>query len=116
MMTAGEWTIESLLVLGILSLILHHSTSQALIEASKAILLNASLVSMINDVIQTSCSKGPALIEDDEETRKGETLTFVLLLDFFSLRRSVLHISHGFSSDIITELLFTIRANTSSLP
>ena len=116
MVTAGGWTQESLLVLGILSLILHHSTNQALVEASKAILLNDSLVSMINNVIHTSCSKGPALVEDDEETRNGETLTFVLLLHFFSCRRSVLHICHGFSSDTITELLVIIRANTFCLP
>lgn len=103
MVTRDGWTQESLFLLGIYSLILHHSTNQTLVEASKAVLMSASLVSMINDVIHTSCSKGPALIDDDEETRDGETLIFVLLLHFFSCRRSVLHTSHSFSSYTTTE-------------
>lgn len=78
------------LIMSILSLILYHSTNQTLTEASKAILLNTSLASAVNNVIQAACAKGPALVDHDEETSAGETLLFVLLLYFFSLRRSVI--------------------------
>lgn len=78
------------LIMSILSLILYHSTNQTLTEASKAILLNTSLASAVNNVIQAACAKGPALVDHDEETSTGETLLFVLLLYFFSLRRSVI--------------------------
>ncbi|XP_010278448.1 PREDICTED: protein PRD1 isoform X2 [Nelumbo nucifera] len=78
---------EGLLVLGIFSLILHHhSTNGVLPDASKAILLNTSLASKINNAICAACSKGYALVEHDAETVTGETLIFVLLLNFFSLR------------------------------
>ncbi|KAF8402166.1 hypothetical protein HHK36_013118 [Tetracentron sinense] len=85
-MAADTCNQESLLIIGILSLILHHSTNQALAEASKAILLNTSLVCTINNTIHAACSKGPALADHNEETNTGETLIFVLLLYFFSLR------------------------------
>ncbi|OVA12984.1 hypothetical protein BVC80_1157g24 [Macleaya cordata] len=77
---------EGLLVIGLLSLVLHQSTNQAFKEASKAILLNTSLISAINNVVHAACSKGPALIDHDENTASGETLIFVLLLYYFSLR------------------------------
>ncbi|PSS34576.1 hypothetical protein CEY00_Acc01679 [Actinidia chinensis var. chinensis] len=80
------WTEESLIVIGILSLILHHSTNQALVETSKTILLSTPLFSAINNTIHAACSKGPALIDHDEGTKVGETLLFVTLLLFFSLR------------------------------
>ncbi|KAL5849112.1 hypothetical protein ACOSQ3_007178 [Xanthoceras sorbifolium] len=80
------WTHESLLVINILSLILHHSTNKALVEASKAIVFNTSLVSTINSTIYDACSKGPALIDCDEGTSTGETLIFLLILYYFSLR------------------------------
>ncbi|XP_058103198.1 protein PUTATIVE RECOMBINATION INITIATION DEFECT 1 isoform X2 [Magnolia sinica] len=77
---------EGHLVICILSLILHHSTNQALTEAAKVILLNTSLASAVNNIIQAACGKGLTLVDHDEETSTGETLTFVLLLYFFSLR------------------------------
>lgn len=84
---ADGWTEENLIVIGILSLILHHSTNQALIEASKTILLSTPLVSILNNTIDVACSKGPAVIDYDEGTTNGEPLLFVLLLQFFSLQR-----------------------------
>ncbi|KAL0451911.1 UNVERIFIED_CONTAM: protein putative RECOMBINATION INITIATION DEFECT 1 [Sesamum latifolium] len=80
------WTEEVLTIVGILSLILHHSTKEALAEASKIIILNEPLVSSINNIISEACSKGPALSDHDEGTRTGDALIFVLLLLFFSLR------------------------------
>ncbi|EYU38964.1 hypothetical protein MIMGU_mgv1a020726mg [Erythranthe guttata] len=80
------WTEEVLTIIGILSLILHHSTNEALIEASKIIVLNVPLVSTINTAIFEACSKGHALFDHDEGTRTGEVLIFVLLLLFFSMR------------------------------
>ncbi|KAL5997209.1 hypothetical protein ACLOJK_008139 [Asimina triloba] len=71
---------ERHLVMSILSLILHHSTSQALTEAAKAIMLNTSFASAVKNIIQTTCAKGPALADNDEETSTGETLIFTLLL------------------------------------
>lgn len=84
---ADGWTEEHLLVTGILSLILHRSTNQALVETSKTILLSTPLVSIVDNIIHEACSKGPALIDYDGGTKNGETLLFVLLLLFFSLRR-----------------------------
>ncbi|KAJ4954943.1 hypothetical protein NE237_011726 [Protea cynaroides] len=84
-MSADTCNHDGLLVIGILALILHHSTNHALPEASKAILLNTSLATTIKNMINAACSKGPALIEH-EETSTGRTLIFVLILYFFSLR------------------------------
>ncbi|KAK4480098.1 hypothetical protein RD792_013155 [Penstemon davidsonii] len=84
--TSDGWTEEVLTTIGILSLILHHSTKQALIEASKTVLLSAHLISTVNTTISEACSKGPALFDHDEGTRTGEVLIFLLLLLFFSLR------------------------------
>lgn len=86
-MAVHGWTHESLIVIGILSLILHHSTNNALVEASKTIVLNTSLVSTINSTIDTACSRGPALIDYDEGASTEESLIFVLLLYYFYLRR-----------------------------
>ncbi|KAL4273284.1 hypothetical protein GQ457_13G028810 [Hibiscus cannabinus] len=80
------WNHEALLLVGILSLILHHSSSHALIEASKSIIFNASLISTINSTVQVVSSKGPALIEHDEGTSSGENLILLLLLYYFTLR------------------------------
>ncbi|KAK8571600.1 hypothetical protein V6N13_047267 [Hibiscus sabdariffa] len=80
------WNHEGLLLVGILSLILHHSSSHALIEASKSIIFNASLISTINSTVQAVSSKGPALIEHDEGTSSGENLILLLLLYYFTLR------------------------------
>ncbi|KAK9288539.1 hypothetical protein L1049_016998 [Liquidambar formosana] len=86
MVAVEIWTQESLLVISILSLILHHSTNGALTEASKTVLLNASLFSTINNMIHAACSKGPALIDYNEGKGTGKTLIFVLLLHYFSFR------------------------------
>ncbi|KAM1049872.1 hypothetical protein ACFX11_031935 [Malus domestica] len=80
------WNHECLLVMGILSLVLHHSSNEVLLAPSKAIVLSTSLVSAINSVIHAACLKGPALADHDEETSSGEVLIFVLLLNYFSLR------------------------------
>ncbi|XP_022722512.1 protein PRD1 isoform X2 [Durio zibethinus] len=80
------WNHEGLLLVGILSLILHHSSKKVLIEASKSIIFNASLISTVNSIVQAASSKGPALIEYDEGTSSGENLIFLLLLYYFSLR------------------------------
>lgn len=91
-------TSESLHVLGILSLILHHSTNKALEEASKFILFNTFIITMVNTVVHAASSKGPALLDCDEETSPGETLISVLLLNYFALRRYVGSFSISFSS------------------
>ncbi|CAJ1850286.1 unnamed protein product [Sphenostylis stenocarpa] len=77
---------ESLFIIGILSLILHLSTNKTLEETSKAILFNTSMISMVNTVVCTASSKGPALVDHDEGTRTGETLVFVLLLHYFAIK------------------------------
>ncbi|KAL1350072.1 hypothetical protein HN51_026526 [Arachis hypogaea] len=77
---------ESLFVIGILSLILHLSTSKALEEASKTILFNTSIISAVNTAVCAAASKGPALVDHDEGTSIGETLIFVLLLHYFAIR------------------------------
>ncbi|KAK3034161.1 hypothetical protein RJ639_034657 [Escallonia herrerae] len=80
------WTQECLIVLGILSLILQHSSSEVLVEASKTILLSDPLVSVINNTIYEACSKGPALADCNVGTKTRECLIFVLLLYYYSLR------------------------------
>ncbi|GER27846.1 protein PRD1 [Striga asiatica] len=80
------WTDEVLIILAILSFILHHSTRNVLTEASKIILLNAPLVSIVNSTVSEACSKGHALVDHDEGTRTGEVLIFLLSLLFFSIR------------------------------
>ncbi|KAL1358218.1 hypothetical protein AAHE18_04G017500 [Arachis hypogaea] len=77
---------ESLFVIGILSLILHLSTSKALEEASKTILFNTSIISVVNTAVCAAATKGPALVDHDEGTSTGETLIFVLLLHYFAIR------------------------------
>ncbi|KAH6816259.1 hypothetical protein C2S51_021079 [Perilla frutescens var. frutescens] len=86
-MESDGWTEEVLTIIGTLSLILHHSTTEAVTEASKIVVLNVPLISIINSTIFEACSKAQALFDHDEETRTGEALIFVLLLLFFSLRR-----------------------------
>lgn len=81
-----SWSQQSLVVVGILVLVLHHSTNQVLIEASKVILLSNLLASVLNKTITEACPRGPALTDQDEETRTGEILLFLLLLMFFSFR------------------------------
>lgn len=86
-MASDGWTEDVLIVIGILSLILHHSTTGVLTEASKTIVLNVPLISVINTKVSEACSKGAALCDHCEGTNTGELLMFMLLLVFFSLRR-----------------------------
>ncbi|KAI3798204.1 hypothetical protein L1987_33474 [Smallanthus sonchifolius] len=67
--TENGCTQEALLVTGILSLILHHSLHHNLLEASKTILLNTQLISLVNKMIHEACLKGPALYDHDESTQ-----------------------------------------------
>ncbi|XP_004298232.1 PREDICTED: protein PRD1-like [Fragaria vesca subsp. vesca] len=85
---ADMWNHECLLVIGILCLILHHSANAVLTEASKTIIFSSSLVSTTNSVVHAACLKGPALVDHDEGTGSGETLIFLLLLNYFTLRSS----------------------------
>lgn len=85
-MEEDGWSEEVITMIGILSLILHHSTKQALTEASKIIVLNVPLISIINSTILEACCKGHTLFDHDEG-KTGEVLIFVLLLLFFSMRR-----------------------------
>lgn len=78
---------ESLFVIGILSLILHLSTNEALEDPSKSILFNTCIISVVNTVVCAASSKGPALSDHDEGTSTGETLIFVLLLNYFAVKR-----------------------------
>ncbi|KAI3735120.1 hypothetical protein L6452_14608 [Arctium lappa] len=87
-------TQEALLVMGILSLILHHSLHQKLVEASKTILLNTPLISLVNKMIHEACLKGSALFDHDETTLTGEGLIFLLLLNYFC-HRSVHNVLPG---------------------
>ncbi|KAJ6956321.1 protein putative RECOMBINATION INITIATION DEFECT 1 [Populus alba x Populus x berolinensis] len=80
------WPDEGLRVVAMFCLILHQSTNKVLVEASKTIFLSTSLASTINSMIQAACSKGPSLLDCDEETSTGENLMFALLLFYFSLR------------------------------
>ncbi|CAK9139716.1 unnamed protein product [Ilex paraguariensis] len=83
---ADGWTEDGLMIIGILCLILHFSTNQKLVEASKTILLSSSLGLIINNTITEACARGPALVDYSEGTKLGETLIFVLSLHYFSLR------------------------------
>ncbi|PWA68364.1 protein PRD1 [Artemisia annua] len=82
-------TQDALLVMGILCLILHHSLYQSLVEASKIILLNTQLISLVDKMIHEACLKGPALFDHDEATETGEGLIFLLLLNYFCHKRLV---------------------------
>ncbi|CAE6197462.1 unnamed protein product [Arabidopsis arenosa] len=84
--TAIKQNHEDVMVIGILSLVLYHSSDGALVEASRSILLNSYLVSAIKTVVDVACSKGPALTQYQDETDIGEALAFTLSLYFFSLR------------------------------
>ncbi|KAL6878258.1 hypothetical protein ACP4OV_012428 [Aristida adscensionis] len=76
---------EHKIVLGILGLILHHSANNVLVEPAKTIILNSSLVSLMDVIVQEACAKGPSLFQHNQETAFGEFLTLLLLV-FFSLR------------------------------
>ncbi|CAH9090359.1 unnamed protein product [Cuscuta europaea] len=84
--TADGWSMETLIIIGIFSMILHHSINQKLVEASKSILLSAPLVQMLSNTITEACCKGPALLDHDQATEIGEVLISVLALLFFAFR------------------------------
>ncbi|CAN4088215.1 unnamed protein product [Withania somnifera] len=83
---ADGWTPGTLISIGILSMVLHHSVNQVMVEASKTIILSTTLLSLVNSTIAIACSKGPSLVDQDEGKRFEEALVFVLSLLFFSLR------------------------------
>nr|XP_016504520.1 PREDICTED: protein PRD1-like [Nicotiana tabacum] len=83
---ADGWTPATLISLGILSMVLHHSANQVMVEASKTILLSTPLLSLVNTTIANACSKVPSLVDQDKGMRSGEVLVFVLSLLFFSLK------------------------------
>ncbi|KAI4370429.1 hypothetical protein MLD38_018783 [Melastoma candidum] len=80
------------IIIGVLCMILHHSTNGAFIESAKTILLNPSLATSLMNTVQTYCSNGPAMLDLIETTNAGETLLNVLLLQYYALKsvRSVL--------------------------
>ncbi|WVZ84969.1 hypothetical protein U9M48_031934 [Paspalum notatum var. saurae] len=78
--------LEHKILIGILCLVLHHSANKVLVEPAKAVILNSSLVSLIDAVVHEACAKGPSLFQHNQETAFGQFLTLVLLLVFFSLR------------------------------
>lgn len=80
---------EGVMVIGILCLVLYHSSHGALLDSSRIIMVNSYLVSAINNVVDVACSRGPALTQSQDETEIWEALAFTLPLCFFSLRRYV---------------------------
>ncbi|OEL16764.1 Protein PRD1 [Dichanthelium oligosanthes] len=76
---------EHKILIGILCLVLHHSANKVLVEPAKAIILNSSLVSLMDVIVHKACAKGPSLFQHNQETAFGEFLILVLLLVFFSL-------------------------------
>ncbi|XP_062185638.1 protein PUTATIVE RECOMBINATION INITIATION DEFECT 1 isoform X2 [Phragmites australis] len=77
---------EHKILIGILCLILHHSANKVLVEPAKAIILNNSLVSLMDAIVHEAYAKGPSLFQHNQETAFGEFLILILLLVFFSLR------------------------------
>ncbi|KAG9446020.1 hypothetical protein H6P81_012148 [Aristolochia fimbriata] len=76
---------DEYLLMGILSLILHHSTKQSLREASSAILRSNALIAVVKHIIKAACAKGSALADHGEET-SGQTIIYALQLYFFSIK------------------------------
>ncbi|KAF8085132.1 hypothetical protein N665_0679s0008 [Sinapis alba] len=77
---------ESMMVIGILCLVLYHSSHGALLDSSRIIVVNSYLVSAINNVVDVAYSRGPALAQSQDENNIEEALAFTLPLYFFSLR------------------------------
>ncbi|CAH8314385.1 unnamed protein product [Eruca vesicaria subsp. sativa] len=77
---------EGMMVIGILCLVLYHSSQGALLDSSRVIVVNSYLGSAINTVVDVACSRGPGLTQSQDETDVGEALAFTLPLCFFSLR------------------------------
>lgn len=76
-------------MIGILCLVLYHSSQGALLDSSRIIVVNSYLASAINTVVDVACSRGPSLTQSQDETDIGEALAFTLPFYFFSLRRYV---------------------------
>uniref|UniRef100_A0A803LTJ2 Uncharacterized protein n=1 Tax=Chenopodium quinoa TaxID=63459 RepID=A0A803LTJ2_CHEQI len=85
-MRANGWTEEHLLVLGVLSLVLHHSTQGVLIETARFILLNSPLASLMRATVDGLLANGSASIEQEEESDTERTLVFLLLFLYFYLK------------------------------
>ncbi|KMT14804.1 hypothetical protein BVRB_3g065300 isoform A [Beta vulgaris subsp. vulgaris] len=85
-MKTNGWKEEHLLVLGVLSLVLHHSTHGALVETAKFILLNSSLAPLMRATVDGLFVNGSASIEQEEETDTEQALVFILLFSHFYLR------------------------------
>ncbi|KAG2331535.1 hypothetical protein Bca52824_002715 [Brassica carinata] len=77
---------EAMMVIGILCLVLYHSSQGVLLNSSRITVVNSYLVSAINNVVDVACSRGPALTLSQDETDIGEALAFTLPICFFSLR------------------------------
>ncbi|KAJ4905845.1 putative recombination initiation defect 1 [Raphanus sativus] len=77
---------EGRMVIGILCLVLYHSSHEALLNSSRIILVNSYLASAINTVVDVACARGPSLTQSQDETDIGEALAFTLPFYFFSLR------------------------------
>ncbi|KAL8162897.1 hypothetical protein V2J09_014386 [Rumex salicifolius] len=63
---AKEWSNGELLVISILSLILNHSTHEAMTETSKSILLNPSIVSMFQNSINAAARASPSRYAEEQ--------------------------------------------------
>ncbi|XP_018472803.2 protein PUTATIVE RECOMBINATION INITIATION DEFECT 1 [Raphanus sativus] len=77
---------EGMMVIGILCLVLYHSSHEALLDSSRIIVVNSYLASAINTVVDVACARGPSLTQSQDETDIGEALAFTLPFYFFSLR------------------------------
>ncbi|KAK9725833.1 hypothetical protein RND81_05G172800 [Saponaria officinalis] len=85
-MMVNGWMQEHLISIGILSLLLHHSTQGVLTKTSQFILLNTPLASRIRSTIDQFTANGPALIEQEEGTDVEQALIFLLVFYQFYFR------------------------------
>ncbi|KAL9240084.1 hypothetical protein vseg_014344 [Gypsophila vaccaria] len=84
-MMVNGWMEEHLISIGILSLLLHHSTQGVLAKTSQFILLNTSLASRIRSTIDQFNASGPALIEQEDGTDTEQAFIFILVFYQFYL-------------------------------
>ncbi|KAG2564449.1 hypothetical protein PVAP13_7NG122556 [Panicum virgatum] len=70
---------EHKILIGVLCFVLHHSANKVLVEPAKAIILNSSLVSLTDVIVQKACSKGPSLFQHNQDTAFGELILVLLL-------------------------------------
>uniref|UniRef100_A0A7N0TTA4 Protein PRD1 n=1 Tax=Kalanchoe fedtschenkoi TaxID=63787 RepID=A0A7N0TTA4_KALFE len=83
-LTSSRCSLESAVVIGILSLILNHSAGGVLTESAKIILLNTSWAPAIKKLTDASCSTSQAVNDSEIYDGSVETLLLVLLLQHFS--------------------------------